>query len=168
MKVVCEKCGTSQYSSGRKKFNCRKCGSPLVDPRYSEEEEELTDEQKTICHSIQLQLCKVIMDISEDVMWECISKAIKKTENDRLATLEGHFDTYETIMYCFEYHEMAGLSSITVYEDLQYSGTLKLIEIMTLDEPKSHEEFISICNDYCRRHDPNGKTDEPAAGEHSE
>lgn len=38
---------------------------------------ELTDDQINTCHRIQMSICKVILDMSEDLVWAAIEKAME-------------------------------------------------------------------------------------------
>ena len=67
-------------------------------------------------------------------------------ELKRLQSLEWHKDYYETSEYLFSYDE-SYITSISVW-DIERS---EVIEMSTLSEPLSHEEFVNWCKTWIIR-----------------
>lgn len=65
-------------------------------------------------------------------------------ELKRLQSLECHLDTYETKKYGFNYHEMSGIASITVYKLDTFEQKFQIMEV----ELMSHDEFADWCKEY--------------------
>lgn len=67
-------------------------------------------------------------------------------ELKRLQSLECHLDTYETKKHGFNYHEMMGIASITVYNLDTFEQKFQIMEVDLM----SHDEFANWCKEYER------------------
>lgn len=64
----------------------------------------------------------------------------------RLQSLEYHGDTYQSGEYAFSYHEMAGVSTISVIK-VDRSSVVKDYRSV-LESTMSHDEFVEWCKDW--------------------
>ena len=67
-------------------------------------------------------------------------------ELKRLQSLECHLDTYETKKHGFNYHEMMGIASITVYKLDTFEQKFQIMEVDLM----SHDDFAEWCERFER------------------
>ncbi len=64
-------------------------------------------------------------------------------DEERLAGLEAHADTYESCGYSFGYHEQAGIYTISIFKET--NGTIEAMGHYTCALPLSHATFVEWC-----------------------
>jgi hypothetical protein len=67
-------------------------------------------------------------------------------ELKRLQSLQCHLDTYEVGKYSFNYHEMLGIASITVYDMENFQSEFRNYTV----DPMSHQDFEKWCLNYMK------------------
>lgn len=67
-------------------------------------------------------------------------------ELKRLQSLQCHLDTYEVGKYGFNYHEMLGIASITVYDMENFQSEFRNYTVDLM----SHDDFEKWCLNYMK------------------
>lgn len=159
---VCERC--SEFSYKPTHFDLPLEAIEMEQGRHATNIPECFQMDESNMAQFADEIFSVIRKIADTIeresdMWVICEMAKKYltgiVELDRLQSLEYHGDTYETDDFCFAYHEMNGIQTVSIIrkENMTHYSSA------TLPHPMNHTEFVKWCNTRARTIP---KTDESA------